>query len=69
MSEFESSHLIEFLELYDLEENMLQDVLGVSLIFGKLGSHAEYLAALPHVKLQVVIGACAPFKARHTDTV
>lgn len=32
-------YLIEFLILYDLEENMLQDVLRVSLIFGKLGTH------------------------------
>lgn len=45
---------------------MLQDVLGVSLIFGKLGSHAEDLAALPHVKLQVVVGAYVPI---HADSV
>lgn len=46
---------------------MLQDVLGVPLIFGKLGSYAQDLAALPHVKLQVVVCACAPLDARHAD--
>lgn len=69
MLDFSNSHLIEFLELYDLEENMLQDVLCISLIFCKLGSHAKNLAALPHVKLQVVIGACEPFEARQADTL
>lgn len=43
--------LIELLELHDLEEDVLQDVFGISLIFIQLPRHPQDVPTLPHVEL------------------
>lgn len=58
------SHLIEFLELCNLEENVLQYVLRIPLIFVQLGSHAQNFTTFPDVKLKVVIRACKQSQVR-----
>lgn len=57
MSEARRSHLIQFLELYHLAENVLQDVLCVPLVFIQLRSHTQNLATLPYIKFQIVVCA------------
>ena len=55
LGDLKGSHLIEFLELYNLEENVLQDMLGIPLIFIQLWSHAQNLPTFPHVELKIII--------------
>lgn len=52
------SYLIKFLELYNLEENVLQDVLCIALIFLQLWRHPKNLTTFPHVEFQVIVCAC-----------
>lgn len=52
------THLIEFLELNNLEENVFQNVLGIPLIFIQLQSHSQNFTTLPHVEFQIIICTC-----------
>lgn len=50
-SDVHMAHLIELLELHDLEEDVLQDVFGIPLVFIQLPRHPQDVPALPHVEL------------------
>lgn len=52
------SYLIKFLEFYNLEENVLQDVLCVPLIFIQLWCHPQNFATFPYVEFKIIICAC-----------
>lgn len=45
------AHLVELLELYNLEEDVLQDVFGIPLVFIQLPRHPQDVPTLPHVEL------------------
>lgn len=51
-------YLVEFLKLHHLEENVLQDVLGIPLCVVQFGSHAQDFTTFPYIELEVVVGAC-----------
>lgn len=53
------AHLIQLFKLHHLKEDVLEDVFGVLLVFIQLSRDAQDVAAFPHVKLEVVVGACA----------
>ena len=55
MGEYGLTCLIEFLELHNLEENVLQNVFGISLIFVQLSSHSQNFTTFPYIKLQIII--------------
>lgn len=50
-SDVHMAHLIELLELHDLEEDVLQDVFGIPLVFIQLPRHPQDVPTLPHVEL------------------
>lgn len=49
--------LIEFLKLHNLEEDVLQDMFGISPVFIQVPRHTEYVPAFPYIELQVIICA------------
>ncbi len=51
-------HLSEFLELHNLEENVLQDVLGVPVIFIQLWSLPQDFATLSHIEFEIIVCTC-----------
>lgn len=54
-----ASYLVKFLEFYNLEENVFQDVLGVPVLFIQLRCHTQNFTTFAYIKLKVVI--CAFF--------
>lgn len=52
------AYLIQLFKLHHLKEDVFEDVLSVLLFFIQLPRDPEDVSAFPHVKLQVVVGAC-----------
>lgn len=57
-TQLRGSHLIKFLKLYNLKENVFQDVLGIPLIFIQLWSHTKNFTTFAHVELKIIVRAC-----------
>jgi len=49
------AYLVEFLELDDLCEDILEDGLGIAGVLGQVRGHPQDVATLPHIVLQVII--------------
>lgn len=52
------SYLIKFLKLHNLEENVLQDVLRIPLIFIQLWCHPQNFTTFPYIEFKIIICAC-----------
>lgn len=57
MQHWQSSYLIELLELHKMKENVLQDALCIPLIFIQLRCHSHNLSTFPYIKFKIVISA------------
>lgn len=51
------THLIELLEFHHLKENVLKDVLCISVILIQLCSHTKDISTLAHIKFQIIVCA------------